>query len=366
MNTISKLIFIFTCFIPFGEYCYAWGERGHHLITRVAARILTLSDTKDNPIGESFLAKEHMLGHLANVPDIVWRSMGDAVEAQNGPTHYLDIEYITTDPSTAVLPRTKAEMEAGMKKLCTAKPKGYKCPDEKGAEPKADMAGTAPFRILQITTLIQESFQKAAEEQKKSAPAESQIKKHLDDAFFYAGILSHFVGDLANPYHTSRDYNGFDINQGGVHAYFESDTVNSFDLGFDMEVYTKAIELKDLAVLIKFSEQKQKLTTDYLDIAYAQTKESFSMLKSVQELDLKHAVTKLGNNDKGLKIKAERKPADQVTAYFRPVIRDRLAQGAATLAYLWRQAWENGGKPNLMAYRSYDYRTTPDFIQPNF
>ena len=364
MNSLSVLIFIFACFIPFGEYCYAWGERGHHLISRVAARMLTLSDSADNAIGDTFLAKEHMLGHLANVPDTVWRNMGEDIEAQNGPTHYLDIEYITNDPSNKVLPRTKADMEAGMKKLCTTKPKGYKCPDEKGTEPKAEMAGTAPFRIVQIANLIRDSFKNASDEQKKSTPIEGQIKKHLDDAFFYAGILSHFVGDLANPYHTTRDYNGYEINQGGVHSYFESDTVNSYDLGFDMEVYNKAVELKDLTILMKFA--KELKTTDSLDIAYAQTMESFSNLKFVQELDLKYAVTKIGSSDKGLKIKAERKPVDQVAVYFRPVIRDRIAQGAATLAFLWRQAWMDGDKPSLSAYRSYDYRTTPDFIPPNF
>ena len=364
MKIFVSLFFITTSFIPFSEYSYAWGERGHDLVTRVAARILTLSDAADNPIGETFLAKEHMLGHLSNVPDTVWRSMGDAIEAQNGPTHYLDVEYVTLNPADSDLPKNKAEMESAMKKLCTTKPKGYKCADEKGTEPKAEMAGTAPFRIRQIATLMQESFQKAADEQKKSTPAEGQIKKHLDDAFYFAGILSHFVGDLANPYHTSRDYNGYEINQGGVHAYFESDTVNTFDLGFDMDVYTKAVELKDLAQLKKFA--KDAKNPDYLDIAYAQTKESFGNLKLVQELDLKYAITKLGNSDKGLKIKAERKPAEQVAVYFRPIIRDRMAQGAATLAYIWRMAWTNGGKPNLTAYRSYDYRMTPDFIAPNF
>jgi hypothetical protein len=212
---------------------------------------------------------------------------------------------------------------------------------------------------------MQQSFQKAADEQKKTTPTDSQIKKHLDEAFLYAGLLSHFIGDLANPYHTTRDYNGYEINQGGVHAYFESDTVNSYDLNFDAEVYTRALELADLNALHTLTKNN-KLPMSYLDLAYAQLKESFSNLKMVQELDLKHAVTKLGNNDKGLKVKAERKPPEQVAAYFRPVIRDRIAQGAATLAYIWRQAWTLGGKPNLTTYRSYDYRTTPEFIPPNF
>jgi hypothetical protein len=364
MKNFVRLFLIGSSFLPFSEYSYAWGERGHDLVSRIAARLLTLSDTTDNPIGETFVAKEHMLGHLSNVPDIVWRSMGQAIEAKNGPTHYVDVEYITLNPTAVNLPKDKAELESAMKKLCTEKPKGYKCADEKGTEPKAELAGTAQFRIHQIATLMQESFQKAADEQKKSSQVEGQIKKHLDDALYYAGILSHFVGDLANPYHTSRDYNGYEINQGGVHSYFESDTVNTFDLGFDMDVYNRAVELRDLTTLRKFAKDTKSL--DYLDIAYAQIKESFSNLKLVQELDLKYAVTKLGNSDKGLKIKAERKPADQIAVYFRPIIRDRMAQGAATLAHLWRQAWTNGGKPNLSAYRSYDYRTTPDFIAPNF
>jgi len=366
MNFFVSFFMASTALISFSEYCYAWGERGHDLVTRIAARILIHSDAKESSLGDVFVTKEHMLAHLSNVPDIVWRSMGEEIETQNAPTHYLDLEYITINPLNADLPKNKTDLEAAMKALCSNQPKGYKCPDEKNSDPKADMAGTAPYRIQQLTTLMQESFQKALVEQKKAEPADNQIKKYLDDALFYGGILSHFVGDLANPYHTTRDYDGYEINQGGVHSYFESDVVNTFDLGFDMEVFTQAKKLLDLKALMAFTSKSKSHQYDYLEIAFAQTKESFSHLKTVRELDLKHAVEKLGNIDKGLKIKALRKPASQVAAHFRPVIRDRIAQGAATLSWLWRQAWINGGRPNLSKYRSYDYRTTPEFIPTNF
>lgn len=342
---------------------FAWGERGHDLVTRVAARLMASDPEYSSQFRGVFLNKEHMLAHLANVPDIVWRNMGREIEDINGPTHYIDIEYVTLHPVLSEMPKTPADMEAIMKRQCAEKKKGYICPAESG-DPKAAMAGTAPFRVQQMTNLMKDSFQKAKDAQAKND--EKTATKALDDAFFYAGILSHFVGDLANPYHATRDYNGYEIDQGGVHKYFESDTVISYDLKFDGDVYGKAAKGRALASLKKILSSVKGADKDPLMVAYAEVIDSFSLLKKVQQMDAKFAVLKKGRIEKGMKIKAERRPAQDVTATFRSVISDRIALGADTLAYLWRHAWVEGGKPDLKSYESYDYRTTPDFLQPNY
>lgn len=363
MKRSTLALILYVSLFSVSESAQAWGERGHDLVTRVAARLMAEDKEYGAMFGEAFIKKEHMLAHLANVPDIVWRSAGKDIEALNAPTHYLDVEYISLSPTIDSLPKTIAEAEAVMKKLCTEKPKGYECADDKGNDPKAALAGTAPFRIKQLASLMQASFQKAKEAQKiKSEESDKEINKALDDAFFYGGILSHFVGDLANPYHTTRDYNGYEIGQGGVHKYFETDIVNTFDLKFDGEVFVKATKLKDLARLKKILAGQKDGEQDPLLVAYAQTLESFASLKTLQQLDLKYAVTKKGSDQKGLKLKAERKEPHQVARQFRDIAGDRMAQGAATLAWIWRNAWIRGGKPDLRGYDSYDYRTTPEFV----
>jgi hypothetical protein len=87
------LAFIFiTPFVAFDEYSYAWGEKGHDLVTRVAAKLMAEDKEHGALVGEAFIKKEHMLAHLSNVPDIVWRSAGKEIETLNAPTHYVDVD----------------------------------------------------------------------------------------------------------------------------------------------------------------------------------------------------------------------------------------------------------------------------------
>lgn len=351
----------------FSASAFAWGERGHDLVTRIAARLLAEDKEHGSQLANAFIPKEHMLAHLANVPDIVWRNIGKEVENINGPTHYVDLEYITMSPKIANMPRSAGESEAAMKKLCTEKPAGYICPDGSGSAPKASAAGTAPFRVRQLADSMQAAFQRAKDAQNDSGEAGGKaFTAAVNEALVYGGILSHFVGDLANPYHTTRDYNGYEIGAGGVHGYFESDIVNTFDLKWDAEVMARAQKLRDLSRLKKILAGQKDGDQDPLLIAWAQSIESFDNLKKLQDIDFKFAVTKKGSNEKGLKIKAERKPPAQVAQHYRDIATDRVAQGAATLAWIWKNAWIRGGRPDLSGFASYDYRTTPEFINPDY
>jgi len=53
---------------------FAWGERGHDLGTRVAVQNLRALSGDDPAVVTPFLQRDHMLAHLSNVPDIVWRA----------------------------------------------------------------------------------------------------------------------------------------------------------------------------------------------------------------------------------------------------------------------------------------------------
>ncbi|HQZ16776.1 MAG TPA: hypothetical protein PLD86_07875, partial [Vicinamibacteria bacterium] len=128
----------------------AWGERGHDIVTRVAVRLLAAKIAKGTPLAAQFGRKEFMLGHLSNVPDIVWRNQGEAIEDANAPTHFLDMEYVSPELTFSTIPRTPAAALTRMTELCASPPRGYVCAAKEGAGPDESSAGTAPWRAGQL------------------------------------------------------------------------------------------------------------------------------------------------------------------------------------------------------------------------
>src|SRR5262245_22706867 len=120
------LISVAMLFLP--TPLFAWGERAHDVIARVAVRLLAAKFPKDENFTTPFLRKEQMLGHLANVPDIVWRSRNDLPE--NPPTHQVDLELLGDTSNVVKL----LEQETSLK--------------------KAREAGSLPWRIRQLERML--------------------------------------------------------------------------------------------------------------------------------------------------------------------------------------------------------------------
>ncbi len=342
---------------------YAWGERGHDLIARVAARLIIERSPRGDDFAALFEMKEHMLGHLANVPDIVWRNIGPEVEAQNAPTHYVDLEFLDPAPMLATAPRTVAALEAHMAELCAKPPPGYLCPAEHGEKPKAAMAGTAPFRIQQLFNRMVAALARA-----KTAANPKDMIAATDEALLDAGIMAHFVGDLGNPWHATLDYNGFGTGQGGIHKYFEEEVVNALPLSLDEDVIAEALRSKPFQrVLQQFPEaQRAEAAKDPLSLAWALAFDSRKRLDDARALDRKVALLKPSSMEKGMQIKAGRRDPRDVRGEFRDLITDRMATAADTLAALWQAAYEKAGKPSLKGYQSYNYPVAPEFIKTDY
>jgi hypothetical protein len=324
----------------------AWGERGHDLIARVATRVAIARAGGDPSVRALLGPKEHMLGHLSNIPDILWRNLGKDVEKLGAPTHYVDIEYLTMKPSLADFPLTIAAAETRMRDLCAGKAAAYVCPTEGQEKPQASHAGTAPWRVRQFFERMRAGLS----------------SKAIDAALVDAGLMAHYVGDLGNPHHTSRDFNGFERGQGGIHSYVESDIVSSYGFDLDPEVLAYALEKRPFDTIAKGLADSK----DPLAVAIALTLDSHSRLEVLNELDRQHAVTKASSTEKGMKLKAERKEAATVNGHFRPLVVERLATAADTLAHLWLTAWKQAGSPDLREYQSYAYVVAPEFVPPDY
>lgn len=202
---------------------FAWGERGHDLIARVAARLVAQRSSEPTLVAP-FIAKEHMLGHLANVPDILFRDLPEA-KGVEGPTHYFDSEYVFATPTVQGFPVAIAD--------------AVKMSEDHGKN-LFDHVGTAPWRISQLFYLYVAALKSAKPADPAKPLSRAELEEAVNRALLYAGVMAHYVGDLSQPLHTTVDYDGWKKDQGGIHSYFEEAVVNAFPLSLDYEVFAAA------------------------------------------------------------------------------------------------------------------------------
>jgi len=223
----------------------------------------------------------------------------------------------------------------------------------KGFEPEE--VGSAPWRVLQLYSSMVEALKSAGEAEDKNAFEDS-----VNKALTMGGIMSHFVGDLANPHHTTANYDGQLTGQHGLHSYFESDVVA--ELPFELSArMAKRAKKKWLDAYSK-SEQKGILA-DPQKLVWALVGNSHGRLPELLKLDVKHSLIERNTQEKG---RAKRKPAGETAKRYQTFAIERLAIGSAALSQLWLLAWQEAGSPNLSKYRSYYYPVKPDFIRPNY
>lgn len=335
---------------------FGWGERGHHAVARDAA--LSVLEGAQIPAGEEaqyrslahfFKAKAIQLGHLSNIPDTAWRSGDPLSRALNGPTHYSDADQWTVNFDT--IPLVYAEALAkfhGKPNLVDGKP--------------IDLfeTGTLYWRAQEFYDLTRDAFARV----KKAKPGSPELKAALKDALLHAGLLAHFVGDASMPYHNATDYDGWVSGNGGVHEYFETDSL-----------YHAAPELEDavfrrIPAQYRLFDVEGKVRLGGKQAATLLTRElgeqAFGRLLELRKLDDAFVVERSTRPADGKSRPAKRLGADEAFRAFRPMIEDQLSLSAAALARLWRLAWEEAGKPDLSSGHFWDYWHKPDFVPPAY
>ena len=161
---------------------HAWGNEGHRMINRLAASSLPA----DVPAFLHSDAALNQIEYLGPEPDR-WRSPAEPeLVAVQAPEHFIDLE-----PADALgpLPHKRFDFEA---KVFAA-----------GQRP--EKVGLQPWQTTEVWERL-----KAAMRQYRSMTAAQQDTKQVEQAIvFYAGWLGHYVGDGAQPLHTTIQYNGW-------------------------------------------------------------------------------------------------------------------------------------------------------------
>jgi hypothetical protein len=271
---------------------HAWGNEGHRMINRLAAT--SLPDSVP-----AFLRSEaavNQIEYLGPEPDR-WRSPAEPeLVAVQAPEHFIDLE-----PADALgpLPHRRLDFES---KVFAA-----------GQRP--EKVGLQPWQATEVWQRL-----KAALREYRRLTAAHQDTRSVEQAIiFYTGWLGHYVGDAAQPLHTTIEYNGWvGPNPNGyttahqIHWQFEGPFVGANI--HEPEVRAKMTPL-------------QTIDGDLFDNYVAYLRHTATYIEKVYQLEKAGGFVGAG------------------TAESREFTADRLAAGASKLRDLINAAWVESGKP---------------------
>ena len=170
------------CLLLSSPFAHAWGDVGHRMVNHLAVTNLPA----DVPAFLRSPAAIEQIEYLGPEPDR-WRSPAEAeLNAAQAPEHFIDLELADALGS---LPHNRLDFEE----------KAY------AAHERPDRIGLQPW----VTDEVWERL-KAAMRQYRTLSAAGQDTRPVEaDILFYAGWLGHYVGDGAQPLHTTVQYNGW-------------------------------------------------------------------------------------------------------------------------------------------------------------
>jgi hypothetical protein len=229
------------------------------------------------------------LGQLALVPDTVWKSGPSGRD--EGPTHWFHVDVYTSDPW--VLPTRFDSFDSIVDEF---------------SDTSVEDNGTAFWRSRQFFELSRKGFE----------------SRCYESGLQMAGALAHYVGDLSQPLHVSQDYDGRFGLQTGIHSFFETTVLSRQDSRqLKAEVKAKAASL---LADPKFVASMNR------GIAQAIREE---MARSARYIELVlDQDERLGRGAQGSE------------AQYRLAL-DRMTDGAATLALILGQIWNDAGQPDV-------------------
>lgn len=184
----------------------AWDYDGHHAINELALTSLP----KDFGGFALTTALKGRIEFLAGEPDR-WRNVGDlSLKNVNGPDHYIDLEDLKLFGLTPdTLPLMRYDFAADIARARAAHPDKFPPIDpDKDADHTRELDGFLPWAITENYEKLKSGFSSLkAFRQYGGTPEE--IANAQADCIYVMGVMGHYVGDGAQPLHTTVHFNGW-------------------------------------------------------------------------------------------------------------------------------------------------------------
>ena len=219
-----------SCLCLSASQAFGWGDYGHEQVNGAAVQLLL---GRQRGLAQFLAPNSALLRRLSITPDADWKSSAGrpgatpeesakqrVINQVEPPLHFFEVDaYIAAekDPNTIMLlpmgeyldvyPQYRQLLSSNaeyLRRLAPGKP----------LDPAAH--GTAPWRVLQL-------YDQAVSAMSRHDPAK---------ALFFLGIMGHYVADLAQPLHTTVDFDGEHsvTPAAGVHFVFEEQILEKEEL----------------------------------------------------------------------------------------------------------------------------------------
>jgi hypothetical protein len=297
----------------------AWDYDGHRAINELALASLP-ADFGGFTLTPAMKERVAFLGGEADR----WRNVGDLpLKHVNGPDHFMDLEdlkWVGLTPET--LPLMRYDFVAAIARERAAHPDKFPLIDPaKNADHTRELSGFLPWAIAEQYAKLKSCFSYLKTMQKYGGTPE-EIANAEANIVYVMGVMGHYVGDGAQPLHTTMHHNGWvGKNPGG---YTTNRTFHAWiDFGYLRQ--TGGIDVKKLAgkihpaARIKNAGDPDGMFRDAVSYLVAQNK----LVEPLYGLEKEGKLT--GEGDQGLE--------------GRVMLDGQLVKAGQLLGDIWLTAW---------------------------
>jgi len=297
-----------------------WGERGHSAITEAAVELLA----EDMPAFLKTDTARARLVFLSAEPDR-WRNVKlPPMGHINKPDHYFDIDLLPLYGLTPrTLPKYRHEYIAAMALYKAKHPDrdyGYNAGTDR--DHSGEWPGTAPYRICELYVQLKSSWRTLnTYRMHPEIVHEETLETCRQNIIYVMGLMSHYVGDTAQPLHTTLHHHGW---------VGENPKGYTIERHFHSFIDTGIIEAAglDRRALLRLRPAKRILNERRLfDEVMRHIRETFRQVEPLYELERRGAF----------------EPESPHFAEGAEFVRQRLVAGTVMLTALWESAYRDAG-----------------------
>jgi hypothetical protein len=321
--------------LAFGLVCVgslpAWDHPGHSIVNRLALASLPA----DFPAFVREPANVGRLAFLSAEPDRWSHASELPARHANWPDHFFDVERIpAAGMDLATLPSLRYDFVVQYAKGRDTHPDRFIPIDPaKNADHTREWCGFLPWTVAEYYGVLKATFAALKAYEENGTPEEVAHSQKV--AVEIMGLMGHFVGDSAQPLHSTEHHNGWvgDNPNGyttvpGIHSFIDSGLINKVRLTYD-DVAGRAEPAQVLPVAAR-PDRRDPVFVLALDFILAQH-------QFVEPIYRMEKDGRLG-----------RAPEQAVSPEGRALIEDQLLKGGRMLGDLWLTAWRTAAPDSYL------------------